>query len=78
MHFWLFTDNKKDREFFNEIGNIHKTSKNFDDYQEIFPQIINNEFEILVKGEGNGFIEINNKTEIVLDIENEGTYQCLS
>ena len=49
MHYWLFTNNEEDREFFKQIGNIHKTSKNFADYQEIFPQIINNEVTIFVK-----------------------------
>ena len=78
MHFWLFTNNNEDREFLKKIGNIHKTSKYFNDYQEIFPQIINNEVEISLKGEGNGFIEINNIIEIVLDAENEETKQYLS
>ena len=67
IHFWQFTNNKEDLDYINSIANIHKTTGVFKDFQNIYPVIENNEFQISIKQEkekGGAVILINDKYEI--------------
>ncbi len=69
IHFWQFTNQKDDVEYFNSISNIHKTSRNFLEYKNIYPLIENNTFIIKIKSvSGSGLLLINNMYELIINI----------
>ena len=78
VHFWLFTDTVLNFGYISSISNLHKTSKVFTSYLQIYPEIIENKVELSLKGDGNAFILINNKIEIVIDAENEELKQNIT
>ena len=62
VHFWNNTRNKEDEEYLKSITNLKRSSKNLD--YTITPQIIDNSFELMIKGIG-AHIKINDY-EIIL------------
>ena len=71
IHFWQFTNDNYDIEYLDSISNIHKTSRNFLEYRNIFPLIKDNSFEINIKSNnGGGILLINNKYEIIINLWN--------
>ena len=78
IHFWLFIGDTYNFRYMNSISNLHKTSKYFNEYLEIYPKIIGNKVDLSIKGEGNAFILINDKIEIVIDAESEELKQNLT
>lgn len=62
VHFWNNTRNKEDEEYLKSISNLKRSSKNLD--YTITPQIIDNSFELMIKGIG-AHIKINDY-EIIL------------
>ena len=66
IHFWQFTNNPSDIKYLDSISNLHKTSKNFDNYRTITPLIQNNEVELKIKAKNDAHILINDTYEIVL------------
>ena len=69
IHFWYFTNRFYSLGYINSITNLHKTSKAFTDYTEIYPKITDNKVELSLKGDGNAFILINDKIEIIIDAD---------
>lgn len=64
-----YINKKEDVKYLESISNIHKTSSNFIEYREIFPEIIKNYFIIgLMSSNGGAYLLINNKYEIVFNI----------
>ena len=69
IHFWQYTKNETDIKYLESISNIHKTSSNFTEYREIFPEINKNFFIIGIKSsKGGAYLLINNKYEIVFNV----------
>lgn len=62
VHFWNNTRNKDDEDYLKSISNLKRSSKNLD--YTITPEIIDNSFELMIKGIG-AHIKINNY-EIIL------------
>ena len=71
IHFWQYTKNETDVKYLESISNIHKTSSNFNEYREIFPEINKNIFTIGIKSsKGGAYLLINNKYEIIFNFNN--------
>ena len=71
IHFWQYTKNETDVKYLESISNIHKTSSDFNEYREIFPQINKNIFTIGIKSsKGGAYLLINNKYEIIFNFNN--------
>ena len=69
IHFWQYTKNKEDIKYLESISNIHKTSSNFIEYREIFPEIFKNYFIIgIMSSKGGAYLLLNNKYEIFFNI----------
>ena len=69
IHFWQYTNKKEDIKYLESISNIHKTSSNFLEYRDIFPEIIKNYFIIgIMSSNGGAYLLLNNKYEIILNI----------
>ena len=70
IHFWQFTNEKNDIEYIDSISNLHKTSRKFIEYKNIYPFIENNSFTIIIKSiNGKGIILINDKYELIINIK---------
>ena len=73
IHFWQFTNDKKDEEYLNSVANLHKTTGAFNYFRSIYPLIENNEFNISIKQEkenGGAVLFINDKYEIIFQFIN--------
>ena len=71
IHFWQYTKNEIDVKYLESISNIHKTSSDFNEYREIFPEINKNIFTIGIKYSKVGtYLLINNKYEIIFNFNN--------
>jgi hypothetical protein len=69
IHFWQYTKNIQDIKYLESISNIHKTSSNFIEYREIFPEIFKNYFIIgIMSSKGGAYLLLNNKYEIFFNI----------
>ena len=69
IHFWQYTNKKEDIKYLESISNIHKTSSNFLEYRDIFPEIIKNYFIIgIMSSKGGAYLLLNNKYEIIFNI----------
>ena len=69
FHFWQYIKNETDIKYLESISNIHKTSSNFTEYREIFPEINKKFFIIGIKSsKGGAFLLINNKYEIIFNV----------
>ena len=69
IHFWQYTKKKEDIKYLESISNIHKTSSNFLEYRDIFPEIIQNYFIIgIMSSNGGAYLLLNNKYEIIFNI----------
>ena len=69
IHFWQFTNEKNEIEYIDSISNLHKTSRKFIEYKNIYQFIKNNSFTIIIKSiNGKGIILINDKYEIIINI----------
>ena len=69
IHFWQYTKKKEDIKYLESISNIHKTSSNFLEYRDIFPEIIKNYFIIgIMSSNGGAYLLLNNKYEIIFNI----------
>lgn len=74
IHFWQFTNDKKDEEYLNSVANLHKTTGAFNYFRSIYPLIENNEFNISIKQEkenGGAVLLINDKYEIIFQFINK-------
>ena len=71
IHFWQYTKNREDIKYLKSISNIHKTSSDFIEYREIFPEIFKNYFIIgIMSSKGGAYLLLNNKYEIFFNINN--------
>jgi len=71
IHFWQYTKKKEDIKYLESISNIHKTSSNFIEYRDIFPEIIKNYFIIgIMSSNGGAYLLLNNKYEIIFNFNN--------
>ena len=74
IHFWQFTNDKKDEEYLDSVANLHKTTGAFNYFRSIYPLIENNEFNISIKQEkenGGAVLLINDKYEIIFQFINK-------
>ena len=71
IHFWQFTNNLNDIKYLESISNIHKTSSQYTEYRNIFPEIKKNKFLIGIKTtKGGAYLLLNDKYEIIFNIDN--------
>ena len=71
IHFWQFTKNPDDIQYLESISNIHRTSTQYTEYRNIFPEIEENKFLIGIKStNGGAYLLLNDKYEIILNIHN--------
>lgn len=71
IHFWQFTNNLNEVQYLESISNIHKTSSQFTEYRNIFPEIKENKFLIGIKStKGGAYLLLNDKYEIIFNIDN--------
>ena len=74
IHFWQYTNEKKDTIYLDTLSNVHKTNGKFYEYREIYPSINNNHFIISIKsGKGEASILINEKYEINFQFNYDNT-----
>ena len=71
IHFWQFTNNLNDIKYLESISNIHKTSSQYTEDKNIFPEIKKNKFLIGIKiTKGGAYLLLNDKSEIIFNIDN--------
>ena len=71
IHFWQYTNNLDDIQFLESISNIHKTSSQYTEYRNIYPEIKENKFFIGIKtAKGGAYLLLNEKYEIIFNINN--------